>query len=273
MSELKPVAEASDLALAEEELLSSASASRLAYRATLLDERAYRAVVIDRAPFKRGAGALLFAVGMAALARLLGIALGVMTLPRLDVVQEQILRAITDTAYYAQMVAQNPQFAQSFNAGYAGLWEAIIVVGGYPSLTGLAGSLTWLLLILLSWLVYGTAVHVLARWFGTDVDYGRTLGVLALAYTPILLTVVEAIPGANVPYLLIFALILIAKFLAIKSLYQMGPGQNLALLVLPYLIGLILLITLLLFAAALGLNQFPIVDDLLRSLRFANTMR
>lgn len=273
MSELEPVAKAPDLALAEAELLANATAPTLAYRATLLDERAYRAVQIDAAPFKRGAMALLFAVGMAALARLLGIALGVMTMPRLDVVQEQILRAITGTAYYAQLVAQNPDFAPTFSAGYAGLWEAIILVGGYPSLTGLAGSLTWLLGLLVSWLVYGTAVHLIARWFGAQVGYGRTLGVMALAYTPILLTVVEAIPGANVPYLLVFALILIAKFLAIKSLVHMGPGQNLAVLILPYLIGLILLITLLLFGAALGLNQFPIVDDLLRTLRFANIMR
>ena len=42
---------------------------------------------------------------------------------------------------------------------------------------------------------------------------------------------------------------------------------------LPYLAGLILLITLLLFAAAFGLNQFPIVDDILRTLSFARALQ
>jgi hypothetical protein len=42
-----------------------------------------------------------------------------------------------------------------------------------------------------------------------------------------------------------------------------------AAVLLPYLIGLILLIGLLIFAAALGLNQVPYLDEILRTLRFA----
>ncbi len=273
MSELEPLKEVTDLDLAYPEKVMNAGAPNLAFRATLLDQRAFQVVNLDSDSFRRGSAALLFAVGMAALARLLGIALGVLTLPRIDIVQEQILRGITGTAYYAELVQQSPEFAAQFAAGYASVWEVISLVGGYPSYSGLISALISLLFLLGTWLAYGTAVHLVARWFGTQVEYKRTLGVMALAYTPILLTVVEAIPGASVPLALVFTLMLIGKFLAIKTLYQMGPGQNLAILALPYVIGLVLLIGLLLFAAALGLSQFPIIDDFLRTLRFARGVR
>lgn len=273
MSDLEPLQATPKKALVSAELAQTAGAPALAFRATLLDERAYRVVYHDKDPLRRGLMALLFALGMAALARLIGIALGVLTMPQIGVVQEQALRALTGTDLYAQLVAANPAFAEQFAVGYAGVWEVISLLGGYPSYAGLLSALLSLLFLLGSWFVYSTAVHVVARWFGSAIDYKRTLGVMALAYTPIMLTVIEALPGANVPYLLVLALILIAKFLAIKSLYQLGPGQNLAILLLPYLVGLVILFSLLLFAAALGLNQFPIIDDLLRTLRFAQAVR
>ena len=273
MSEVEPIKDPVEKRIIAAEEATTVSAPSLAFRATLLDERAYRIVKADPEPFKRGGVALLVAVGLAALGRLVAIALGVLTMPRIGVVQDQIFAAITGTGLYAQLVTQTPEFPEQFATGYTAAWELIRLFGGYPSYAGLASALISLLLLLGSWLLYGTAVHWIARWFGSDAGYGRTLGVLALAYTPILLSVVEAIPGANVPYLLLFALMLIAKFLAIKTLYNMGPGQNLAIAILPYVGGLVLLITILLFATAFGLNQFPIIDDFLRTLRFAQAVR
>jgi hypothetical protein len=270
MSELQPLQEAPLTAV---EPVAGASAPGLAFRATLLDERAYRVVAADADPFRRGGMALLFAVGMAALARLIGVALGVLTLPRIGVVQEQIFNAILKTPYYTQLAAASPDFASQFRMAYAGLWEVISLLGGYPSYAGLASALTSLLLLLGSWLVYATAVHWIARWFGAVVPYRRVLGVMALAYTPVLLTVVRAIPGAALPFMLVFILILIAKFLAIKTLFGCGAGQNLAILALPYVAGLILLLALLLFAAAFGLNQVPLVDDILRTLRLTRALQ
>jgi hypothetical protein len=40
-------------------------------------------------------------------------------------------------------------------------------------------------------------------------------------------------------------------------------------ILLPYLIGIILLFSLLIFGAAIGINQIPYVDEILRTLRFA----
>jgi hypothetical protein len=145
--------------------------------------------------------------------------------------------------------------------------------GGYPSTSGLLGVFLSLLGVLGSWLIFSSLSYLIARWFGSKVAYKRALGVMALAYAPILLTAIAIIPGAIMPLFLIFALTLIAKFLAIRELYKFGPGQTLAMIILSYVICLILLVTVLVFAVALGLNRFPVIDDVLRILRFGAYLR
>jgi lysylphosphatidylglycerol synthetase-like protein (DUF2156 family) len=193
-----------------------------------------------------------------------------LTTPQIDVLQAQILTALTGTSFYASLAARAPDFAAQFAAGYAALWELIRLLGGYPSYAGLAGALINLLLTLASWFTYATLAFVVGRWLGAQVTYGRTLGVFALAYTPVMLTAIVAIPGAHVAWPLIFLLTLVAKFLAAREVFELGPGGGLAAILLPYLIGLILLIGLLIFAAALGLNQIPYVDEILRALRITS---
>jgi len=248
--------------------LIAASPAKLAWRSTWLDPRAYDAVNHDWRPLRRGMVALASAVAIAAISRLIGTGLGIMTSPQIDVLQDQIFSALSGTAYIESLAAQSPDFAAQFAAGYTALWELIRLLGGYPSYTGLAGALIGLLFTFGSWLTYASLAFVVGRWLGAEASYGRTLGVFALAYTPVMLTVIEAVPGAYVAWSLIFLLILVAKFLAAREVFNLGPGAGLAAILLPYLIGLILLVGLLIFAAALGLNQIPYVDEILRTLRF-----
>jgi hypothetical protein len=257
----------------QEQALAADKPVQIAFRATLLDERALKAVNTDDNPFLRGFLALLVVLGIVAVARLLGIGLDFLTMPRVDVLQEQILSAITSTSYYASQIAETPEFADRFADTYGNIWNLIRLSGGYPSTTGLLGVLLGILGVLGSWLIFGSLSYLIARWFGTKVEYQRALGVMALAYAPILLTAIDVIPGASMPLGLIFALTLIAKYLAIRDLYTFGPGQNLAVIILTYLICLILLTTILLSILAFVLNKFPVVDDVLRVLRFVGNVR
>ncbi|MFN2107924.1 MAG: hypothetical protein ACK2UJ_23830 [Candidatus Promineifilaceae bacterium] len=252
----------------EYEDLTTAGPVKLAWRSTWLDQRAFNAVNHDWRPLRRGLTVLAAAVAIAAISRLLGTGLGILTSPRIDVLQEQILNALSGTTYFATLAAQSPDFAAQFEAGYAALWELIRLLGGYPSYAGLGGALIGLLFTFGSWITYATLAFMVGRWLGADASYGRTLGVFALAYTPVMLTVIKAVPGAYVASSLIFLLILVAKFLAAREVFELGPGGGLAAILLPYLMGLILLIGLLIFAAALGLNQVPYLDDVLRTLQF-----
>jgi hypothetical protein len=213
--------------------LATAGPAKLAWRSTWLDQRAYDAVYHDSRPLRRGIMALSAALAIAAIARLVGTGLGIMTTPQIDVLQDQIFNALSGTAYFQSLASQSPDFSTQFAAGYTALWELIRLLGGYPSYTGLAGALIGLLFTFGSWLTYATLAFVVGRWLGAEASYGRTLGVFALAYTPVMLTVVEAVPGAYVAWSLIFLLILVAKFLAAREVFQLGPGGGLAAILLP----------------------------------------
>jgi hypothetical protein len=257
---VKQVPDEADLSLAP-------NPAMLAWRSTWLDGRSYQAVDLDPEPLKRGFFALLVALAVAAVSRLIGIGLGLLTLPKVGIIQEQLYEAIVSTTYYMQLVQESPEFPAQFSAGYVALWDLIRLIGGYPSYAGLGSSLLSLLSVLGSWLSFASLSYLIARWLGAGTDYKRALGVFALAYTPIMLTAVEMIPGASVAGLLIFALVLVAKFLAAREVYELSPGASLAVIVLPYVLGLIIILALLLFGAALGLSQIPFVDEFLRTAR------
>ena len=249
--------------------LSTAKPVRLAWRSTWLDQRAYQAVNLNSKPFKRGFFALLIALGIAAISRFVGIGLDTLTSPQLSVIQDQVYAAITATTYFGNLVAQTPEFAEQFDASYFRIWDLVRLVGGYPSYAGFGSSLIFLLFILISWLVYTVLANIVGYWFGSKINLSHALGLFALAYTPVMWTVVEVIPGAHVPWTLIFLLMLVGKFIAAREAYELGPGASLAVISLPYLIGIILLFSLLIFGAAIGINQIPYVDEILRTLRFA----
>lgn len=252
--------------------LTTAGPIELAWRSLWLDQRAYHAVDIDSKPLNRGLFALFVALAIAAVARLIGTGLGILTSPQIGVIQDQLYNAITGTGYFATLVERSPEFLDQFEASYFALWDTIRLVGGYPSYAGLGGSLISLLFVLGSWFIYSLLAYVVAYWLGAPSDISQALGVFALAYTPIMLTVVELIPGGYVAWSLIFMLILVAKFLAAREVFKLGPGSSLAVILLPYLIGIILIFNLLIFGAAIGLNQIPYLDEFLRTLQFAGSV-
>lgn len=249
--------------------LTSAGPVRLAWRATWLDQRAFHAVGVDSDPLRRGLVALLIALAITAVARFIGIGLGILTSPKIGIIQDQIYAAITTTAYFENLAAQTPDFAQQFETTYAALWEAVRFLGGYPSLTGLGSSLISLLSVLGSWLTFTSLAYLAARWLGAPAGFGRALGIFALAYAPVMVTVVEAVPGANAAWTLVFLLVFVAKFIAAREAFKFQPGKSLSVILLPYVAGIVVVFTLLIFSAALGLSRIPYLDDLLRMLRFA----
>jgi hypothetical protein len=94
---------------------------------------------------------------------------------------------------------------------------------------------------------------------------------MALTYAPLLLLVVEAIPGAVVPLTLLFLLMLAGKYLAIKSAHHLTPGYALASVLLPYLVAALLLLALVLFGGAFGLEQIPYADTAVQLLGMFNS--
>ena len=246
----------------------STRALGLTREALLLNEDAYAVVRDSSSPLWRGFAALLWILLIALVARGLALLFGTLTSPRLDVLQSQIYDLLTGMGFYQAQAQQSPDFAEQFRWGYTGLWEIVRLLGGYPSTTGTVSTVVALLIyLLLGWLVYGLVVHVTARWLGGQASLGQTLGALALAYAPLLLTVIVIVPGARVPAPLIFLLILVTRFQAIKTAHRLTPGYSLVALLTPYLISLVLLMGLILFGLAYVAAQVPYLEPFLQGWR------
>jgi hypothetical protein len=244
-----------------EPVLDSAAPSRLAWRALLLDQRAYTTVVNQVNPLKKGFFTLLLILGIVLVARLLGWGLDYLTSPRLDSLQALVQNFIMGLPWYRTQAQQTPEFAAQFAQSYGLSWEGVRLALGIPTPANQGISIGALILnTLLVWLAFGTFAHWMARWFGGAGTWKKTLGAMALAYAPLLLLVVEAVPGAFVPLTLLFLAMLVGKYQAVKSAHHLLPGYALASVLLPYLIGLMLLLGLALFGGAFGLEQIPYFD-------------
>jgi hypothetical protein len=234
----------------------------LAWRALLVDQRAYNTVVNHLSPLKQGFLALLTILGIVVAAKLVGWGLDYLTSPRLESLQTMVQNFITGLPWYQAQAQQSPQFAAEFAQSYGLSWEGVRYALGIPTPANQGLGIGALVLnTLLAWLGYGTLAHWFARWFGGEGAWRQTMGAMALSYAPLLLLVVEAVPGALVPVSLLFLAMLIGKYLAVKSAHRLTPGYTLASVLLPYLVAVVLLLALALFGGAFGLEQIPYFDS------------
>lgn len=250
--------------------LAAAGPLRLAWRALLIDERAYGEVLRRQRPLRVGALALLGILGIVLAARVVGLGLNWLTSPQLDRVQAILSDFITGLPWYSDQVRQAPAFAAEFRRQYFLTWEGLRSLLGIqtPASTALWAGVT-LLDTLLTWLFYGTLAHWTARWLGGAGRWSQTLGTLALAYAPLLLLTIETVPGAALPFSLLFLLMLVGKYQALKSAHGLTPPYALAAVLLPYLLAGLLLLAALLFGSAFGLEQLPFFDQAVETIRTA----
>ena len=94
--------------------LAAAGPLRLAWRALLIDERAYAEIVRRARPLREGALALLWVLGIVLGTRLVGLGLNWLTSPQLERVQAILRDFITGLPWYSEQVRQSPAFAGEF---------------------------------------------------------------------------------------------------------------------------------------------------------------
>lgn len=238
---------------------------RLLWRTLLLGNSPYAAVRDDAHPARRGFVILSVILGLVTLAQLIGYGLGAVTAPRLGSLQGLLYTAIVDLPWYAEQMRLNATFAAQFQQGYLAGWEALRALLGYPTVTATGSTIVVIIVAtLVNWLVFALLAHGVARWYGSRARFGQTLGVLALAYAPLLLRGIEVVPGAVAPTLLIFFLMLATKFLALKTVHGLGSAQTLFVLLAPYVIVLLVLVLVLINGGAYGLAQNPTINQALQ---------
>jgi hypothetical protein len=213
----------------------------------------------------RGFKSLLAILGVVVLGKVLGWIFGLLTMPRLGGIQTAIYNFLTGLGWYSDRVAESPGFAQQFQQTYGLVWEGLRTLIGQPTATSLISStLSLILMTFGAWLGYAALAQLLARWFGGRATYKQLAGALALSYAPLLILLVELWPGAAVPLTLMFPLLLVCKYLAIRRTHGLSTGYTLATTLGPYVIGLVGLAFLSLFGLALGLDSIPVVGDVLQ---------
>ncbi len=232
------------------------------------NEAAYRRLRDHAAPFGRGALILLITVLIAGIAQAIGLALGILTAPRIDLIQETLYESITSLGWFMRQVEASPEFLTQFNQGYESAWQAFRIFGGYPSWSStLAVIGTVTVGTFLNWIVYGFFAHWTARWFGGEASYGQTMGTLALSYSPLILTVVLLVPGSVIAASLLFLLLFAAKFMALRIAHGLNPASTLAVTAIPYLLLLLFMLAVAIFGAAYGLGRIPLIDEIIRTLQ------
>ena len=240
--------------------------------ALFFNEAAYRMLRNHASPMRRGTFILFVIVILVALAQVIGLALGLLTSPRIDILQNAIYDAIVSTGLYADRAAAVPEFAQQFRQAYEGVWQSLRLFAGYPNWgTTVAASTAAVVGGFLNWLIYGLLAHWTARWFGGQTSFTRFMGPLALAYAPLLLSIVLLFPGATAATPLIFLALLATKYQAIRVAYGLDPGRSLATTLTPYLLAALILLAVVLFGAAYGIGRIPYLEPLVRILQLATS--
>jgi hypothetical protein len=216
---------------------------RLAWRALLLQEDAYGAMLGLERPFRSGLSFLTRMLLPVALAISLGLLLDYLTMPRLEQIQNQLWPAIIQIGFIDAYLTQAPYLTNLLSLLYEILWFIIRSFGNYPSIPHIVVSI---LLVLVSgifdWITYALIAQWVARWLGADFERNAFYAPMALAYAPKLLLIINLLPGLTVPAGLVRFWIFATSYQAIRGTFKLSWKRSLVVVLLPYLITTILLI-------------------------------
>ena len=238
---------------------------RLCLAVLLLDQTAFDEVRDDGHAARRGFFALLLIIGIVVVARLIGLAFGLLSSPQLGSLQSMLQETVTGLPWYSQQVQAAPDFAMKFQAGYILAWDLVRTALGIPTPSGTYSAIAIFVLTTLgNWSLFALLAHMFARWFGGKGRLGQTFGVVAFSYAPLLLAVVELVPGALVPVVLVALYLLVTKYLAIQSVHGLSWGYSLASVLAPYVLVAVIVTGVLMFTAAYG-SQYAI-DEMMKQI-------
>ena len=196
----------------------------LVFRALFLDSAAFEELRDDDNPFVEGLFLLVLLGIVTAILSLVGQLLAWASTPSMSAIKDVVLGYLQPQPWWAQ-AAQASGFADTFQRWYDLGWQAFPTLFGAPDPTGAAlNILTWPLLIVFSWLIYGLLAHLFARMLGGRGTLNQTLGTTALAFTPWLLRGLGFIP-----FLVIGGVMntwqLILRYKALRTAHALSWGR------------------------------------------------
>lgn len=176
------------------------------------------------------------------------------TSPSLDAIKNTVLVHLQAMPFYETM---GPVGQRSFDAGYNDAWNLFgSLFVGYPNTPAefallFLSVLTTPLGLIISWLVYGALVHVLARNWNAEISFAEILGPLALAVSPQLLTVLNVFPNVEISSWVAFFWFLVCAITAIRVTYHTTTSNAFRAALFPILVLILIVVVLLVLALIL----------------------
>jgi len=206
---------------------------RLGWGALLLKEDAYEKMRADASPVFRGL-ILIIIVGVAvALFGFVGDLLEWASTPNLNEIRDTVFRYITQMPWW-QEAARDPEFTNIFEWIWDMNWN--IAMFSSPSPGGaVANILLTPLALVIRWIIYGLLTYLFAIWLGGTANLSETLGVLALAVAPQILSALAIFPGVSVGTVVSIWAILCA-FVGLKVAHKLPWHRAVWATLLPYIL-------------------------------------
>jgi hypothetical protein len=211
----------------------------LVFRALFLDSDAYDQLRDDDNPFIEGLFLVVIIGLVTALLNLIGQLLAWAGMPSMNAIKDAVWQAFPNMQWWSQM-SGNAEFMKQLQTYYDLGWQIFPRLFGAPDPTNAVLNLvTWPLLAVLSWLVYGVLAHLFSRMLGGTGRLAQTLGTVALSFTPLMLRGLGFLP-----YFTVGAVMntwqLILRYKAVRSSGQMTWNRALWATILPFAVYLVL---------------------------------
>ena len=160
--------------------------------------------------------------------------------PRTAAITKTIYDGLRAMPWYAQVNTINPQFPVQFDQIFAQVTQIVQMVSGGGIIGSLVGVITTPLIMVVSWLFFGTAGHLMARTLGGRATFNQTLACTALASGVNLLSIVQVVPFAQVSGTLLLGLV--TSYVAIRVAHELPPWRTFwATMLGPVILALILI--------------------------------
>jgi hypothetical protein len=210
-----------------------------AWRAILLDKEVFAPYVTDDHPFRRGAKIMTLIALPIGLAAGVGVLLDLLTMPLYNELQTGLYSFFSGFPMVTQLAAN---LGLNFTNLYNFAWWLARFTGGYPSPSGiLIAPNTTILDLLFTWWLFGLLIQMVGGWLGGKTPKGGLYPVMALAFAPSLLYLLNVIPGLAVPSALVRTWTILAAYQAVRRVYGFSWIRSVMTIILTFLLNYVFL--------------------------------
>jgi hypothetical protein len=208
---------------------------RLGWNAMLFKENAYEEMRLSASPVVKGLILIIVVGVIIALFGLVGTAVEIASTPDPGAIRGIVERNLAQMPFWDEIERQDPGALKRFQQIFDTVWQ--IVETATPSIAGAALGIVGVpLALVIRWLIYGLVAYIFARWLGGTGNLSETLGVLALAVAPQVLTILTLLPFVQMGSVVNVWGILCAYF-GLKVAHKLPWGRAVWAALLPFILA------------------------------------